>query len=157
LIFPLFFWFTPGYLFYQGYWFGAEWIQNFIITATVLAASLVILLWQYRRRGTARSRLAAAGAMVFILVIPHLISMHVLMAMQMRLSKPRIEIPAIQIGLDPGRKEPQMKETGRRVGYEGTIAIALPLQVTALPDEISIISDDLLVEIAEPDGRASEA
>ena len=157
LTLPSFFLDSSSYLLFRGIWFGAAWMQHFVIIAIVLTASLVILLWQYSQRRTAMSRLIAICALILVLGIPQLISMRALMAVQMRLSGSRMDVSPIQIVLDPARKEPKTRVTGRRPGYEGTIAIDIPLQITELPAGTSIISDSVKVEIVEPDGRVSEA
>ena len=157
LILPSLFLARPSDLLSRGFWFGAVWMQNFMIIGIFLTASLVILLWQYSRRRTALSRVIALCAMILVLAVPNLISMRALMAAQMRLSKSRMDVPAIQAVLDSTRKEPKTKQTGRRPGYEGTIAIGIPLQISGLPAGTSMFFDDVKVEIEEPDGEVSVA
>ena len=94
----------------------------------------------------------AVFAVILVLGIPQLLTVRSMMAMQIHLSKSRVDASPIRITMDPNRKRPKQKVTG---APRGTIQIEIPVQVTGLEEGMDLYCEDLTVEIDGPDGTAS--
>ncbi|HMF74404.1 MAG TPA: hypothetical protein VK604_01960 [Bryobacteraceae bacterium] len=95
---------SAAWLHSSSVWMELEWVKVYYALAVTSAAAMTIILWQYARRKTAATRMVAGIAAVLVLAGLSLFPWTSAFALQMRLSRQKVDPSSIHIGLDLGRK-----------------------------------------------------
>jgi hypothetical protein len=115
------------------------------VVVLVLACSAVIVVWQYARRMTTPARIALAGIVVFVAMIPYLPARTVF-TLQAASSKTKIGGSSIQVEFNPSRTT--VVRDGR-----GRIQIGLAFRLSGVPPGLQIREDSVRASIESADGR----
>jgi hypothetical protein len=125
-----------------------EWFRDYFAFLIIASAGLVIVFWQYARRGTGFARsLAFAAGIVSALVIM-LIPWTAAFGIQSSLSKERVDLSSAHMVVDLNNKD--LTRTFR-VG-EDSIEVRLGLQIVGLPSGLTPRLEHLSESFQEPDG-----
>jgi MFS family permease len=132
-------------------WFELEWVRTYAFIAQLAAAALLIVLWQYARRNTAATRIAACVAAGVLVVSSILLPWRAAFALQTLFSQNSISTASIHIELASDREW-----LGRIYSAQQDRTVAeLPLKITGLPPATKLIPNGLIVKVRAPDGETS--
>lgn len=137
-----------GVLVPASYWQGTEWIRGCMFIAILVAASVIILLCQYRQRRTAVARLLGVCGLALAFTIPHLPSKSALWHWQFARSTLPKPSPSVEIAFDPARARP----IGLPSSSSGSVQLYLPLRVTGVPNGAELWLDYVGISIEGQDG-----
>ncbi len=128
-----------------GYADGTEWIRDFAGVVLLVIACTAIFLWQYWRRQTVTARVAVACCSLLMLVGVPLLPWKTRVAVQMLMTRPRVDVSGVRIEPDLARPRPVV--TDREDPPEPYVTIVLPVRVTGLRSDLRIATDGALFDL----------
>lgn len=135
-----------------GGWGPMGWFQTYYGLLIVLLATPAILVWQYSRRQTWPVRgLAIAALVVIVLGVPF--SWSTAFAMQSRLSPHPVNAADARAGMNSNFQW----MIRALVERDGRVNIHVPLQITGLPDDLTVQIEGLEVSIDGANGTTWHA
>jgi hypothetical protein len=134
----------PGF-----YWMELEWVKTYCFTAQLAAAAAIVLLWQYARRNTFATRVAAGAAAMVLLASSSLLPWTAAFALQTRLSNRKMDASSLRIELDSGRK---WLGHVYAAGQDQMIA-ELPLQFSGVPTGTELKPNGATMTLRAADGE----
>jgi hypothetical protein len=134
----------PGF-----YWMELEWVKTYCLVGQLAAAAAIILLWQYARRNTFATRVAAGITAVVLLVSSSLLPWTEAFALQTHFSKRKMDASFLRIELDSGRK---WLGHVYAAGQEQMVA-ELPLQFSGVPAGTELKPNGATITLRAPDGE----
>jgi len=138
-----------------GFWNGTDWVRTYCLFLVIGVAGPAILVWQYSTRRTTAARISAVAAAILAVLGMTLIPWSVAFKIQSWFSKQRVEQPLARVDFDSGSKW-----LTRAVIEGNRVRIELPLNVSALPPDMSAKPEGFSVQLQTPDGtmwRADQA
>jgi len=129
---------------------GYGWINSYVAFVLIAVAAAVVLIWQYRRLGTALARSFVVVAGILILFGAVFFPWPVAFRIQSWLSKQRLDPSAVQVSLDS--KNSWLNRAA--VQGDGDVLIELPVAITDLPAGMSAKAEGFSLELRAPDGTA---
>ena len=130
-------------------WFELEWVRTYCLVAQLAAAAAVIVLWQYARRNTFGSRIAAGATVVVLLASSSLLPWNAAFALQTHFSQRNIAPASIRVDLDSDRKWLGHIYSAER----DQIVAELPLQISGVPAGAELKPNGLEVTLRAPGGE----
>jgi hypothetical protein len=133
-------------------WVGVEWIRDYGYVAIMFVVAIVVLLAQYKRRGTVMSIVVmAAGLLGSALFVNYSRSSWAL-ELETRFSNPRVDLSSVRIAA--AKVEPAAA-TIRPIPpkREQVVLLAIPLDISGLKDGLDLISDEVHVTIHNEKGE----
>jgi len=122
-------------------------IGDAVQTALLIATPLVVILWQYSRRKTAKSRLLIVGFAAVLLLILVATPYRTVVAHQY----PRLEAgqqPPVQLALLP----PEKQNDGNVPANEKEVEVVIPFSVSGVADDSIVTLSGAMVVIDAPGG-----
>jgi hypothetical protein len=132
-----------------GFSSGSEALQGAILIGAIGACSVVVV-WQYARRRTSKSRGVLIGAAAAILIIVVAAPYRTLVAHEYPLAGAGQELP-VQLALDPG-KPPTPDVAPDMEKIEKSVEVRLPLSVSGIAEGSAVSVDGAMLTIQAPDG-----
>lgn len=129
-----------------GFWNGTDWVRTYCLFLVISVAGSAILVWQYSARRTAAARLLAVGAAILAVLGMTLIPWSAAFKIQSWFSKQRVEQPLARVDFDS-----RDKWLTRTVIEGERVRIELPLNITALPPDMSAKPEGFSVQLQAPD------
>jgi hypothetical protein len=141
----------------RGYWFPGndaavpepvEWIRDVVFAAAVLGVAILVLLWQYRDRSTAFSRVFAIVALNGLAALFLFVPASAPLRAQAWLSKK----PALAAPVTISLKRPDGPAGMAGIGRGRFAMMRIPLMLTArsLPDGVEVRADALSISLEWP-------
>lgn len=127
---------------------GVDWVRMYLWIAGASIVSASLLLWQYRRRGTAAARTVAITALVAISLGAGLLPWAMEFAIQTRLSRRHIDPASLRVELDSDR----MWMARAFPEQEDTVSVHVPLSVRGAAADVSAVVEGLEAEFVRADG-----
>jgi hypothetical protein len=143
-------WVVTSPLIHPGFhWMELEWIKTYCLTAQLAAAAAIVLLWQYARRNTLATRIAAGATAVVLLASSSLLPWTAAFALQTHLSNRKMDASSLRIELDSGRKW-----LGHiyAAGQDQMVA-ELPLQFSGVPAGTELKPNGATMTLRASDGE----
>jgi hypothetical protein len=143
-------WVVTSPLIHPGFhWMELEWIKTYCLTAQLAAAAAIVLLWQYARRDTFATRIAAGATAVVLLASSSLLPWTGAFALQTHLSNRKMDASSLRIELDSGRKW-----LGHiyAAGQDQMVA-ELPLQFSGIPAGTELKPNGATMTLRASDGE----
>ncbi len=131
---------------------GYGWINSYVAFLVIGLAAVVILIWQYRRLGTAAARAFAVAAGVLILVGAVFFPWSSSFRIQSWLSNEHPNPSAVQVSLDSQKNWLDRAE----VQGDGSLYLALPIAITGLPPGMTAKVEGFSMQLRAPDGTLRE-
>ncbi|MGH9685681.1 MAG: hypothetical protein ACRD5K_01130 [Candidatus Acidiferrales bacterium] len=131
---------------------GYGWINAYFAFIVIGLAAVVILIWQYRRRGTAAGRAFAVMAGVLILAGAVFFPWSDAFRIQSWLSNTRVSQSAVQASPDSQKNWLDRAE----VQGDGSLHLELPIAITRLPLGMVAKVEGFSLQLRAPDGTARE-
>jgi hypothetical protein len=132
-------------------WFALDWMLSSYVLTVIVVSSLAILIWQYRARRTASSRLLACGTVVLVVLGTVFFPWNAAYAIQARMSKVKVDPSTIHVGFDLNRK----RAAAAVVDQNGHVEITIPLAITGVAEGMEMTPDGLTAVIEAPSGEVS--
>ncbi|HEY3939920.1 MAG TPA: hypothetical protein VGL97_20990 [Bryobacteraceae bacterium] len=129
-------------------WGPLDWIPAYYAMLVTVGAALVILIWQYKRKGTWIALSVAAAAAVCAIGGSALSPWTTAFAIQSRLNKQQVNAGAIHVGFDANKKW----LAHALVDKDEPVEIDLPLEITGIPAGMEPRPDGAIATIEAPDG-----
>lgn len=131
-------------------WGGVEWMREYSYLAIMFVAAIVVLPWQYKRRGAAVSiAVMAAGFLGSSLVVNYAHSTWAL-ELESRFSKPKVDLSALQISVRPIGHAEKLPPLERK---QEVILFAIPIEISGLGQGLDLISDDVRFAVTDGSGQ----
>jgi len=115
----------------------------------IVVSSLTIVIWQYRARRTASSRLLACGTVVLVVLGTVFFPWNAAYAIQSSLSKVKVDPSTIHVGFDLSRK----RAASAVIQQNGHVPITIPIAITGVAEGMEFTPDGLTAVIETPSGE----
>ncbi len=139
----------PGLMRHTGLlWFASvEWIRDSVALTCLIAFSVLILYWQYKRRITRKSRTAGFAGILVATAAFAFIPLGTAFDLQSRLSRRSLDPSALTLSLNANSKGPVQWQR------PGIVEVDLPIRISKLPRDLDVKIDALTVIIRGADGK----
>jgi hypothetical protein len=132
-------------------WSATNWIRTSLVVAILALAALIVLFWQYQRRGVIAARILIALVVLFIAIGSLKFPWHAAFELQSRMFKPLIDGSSVKIVLSDA-----LPHTSHYYGPEyapKSIAVLIPIQIVGNPSETEAKADAMFAEIRAASGE----
>ncbi len=127
---------------------GYGWVQPYFVYLLIAVGGLTIILWQFRRRGTAVGRCFAGATVILLIAGFPWISWPTAFKIQSSLAKTRVDLTSAHLVYDLRNERPPV---AFRQGGEN-VRVHIPLQWMGIPSGASAQIEHLSMSFTVPDG-----
>jgi hypothetical protein len=132
-------------------WAGVEWIRDCGYVAIMFPIAVVVLLGQYRRRGTMWSIVVMAAGLLGSSLFVNYARLSWALELETRLSRPRIDLSTIRIAAQAPEKRPAPRPDP--MGRPQGMLLAIPVDISGLSEGLDLISDEVSVSVENGGGE----
>jgi hypothetical protein len=134
----------------EGVWAGVEWIREYGYVAIMFPVAVVVLLEQYKRRGTIWSIVVMAAGLLGSSLFVNYARTSWALELETRFSNPRVDLSTIRITV----QAPEKRDAPRPdpMGRPQVMVLAIPLDISGLSEGLDLVSDEVTVTVKDDGG-----
>jgi len=134
----------------ENVWAGVEWIREYGYVAIMFPVAVVVLLEQYKRRGTMWSIVVMAAGLLGSSLFVNYVRLSWALELETRFSNPRIDLSRIRITVQAPEKRAAPRPN--QMGLPQVTLLAIPVDISGLSEGLDLISDEVSVTVKNDGG-----